>query len=106
MGIDDFCSVMLADLTQLYLCSYSTHAARAALVMQVSCSLVVCTALEMQKQMQTCNKTTLLHICITSVAQRARLCCCTSILGCCVLQGGQNHYMRRNAKMWSPFGEP
>ncbi len=69
MGIGDVCSIMLDDLRQLYLCSYSRHAARAALVTQVSCSLVVCTALVMQKQIQTCNQTTPLHICITSVAR-------------------------------------
>jgi len=50
--------------------------------------------------MQPDNTTAHLH------HQCSTLYCCTSILGCCVLQDGQNHSAERNAKMWTPFGEP
>ncbi len=102
MGIGGVCSIMLADVRHLYLYASGMYSIGQAGPMQPCCWHCTGDA----KAVQTCNETTPLHICITSVAQRARLYCCTSILGCCVLQGGPNHYMRRNAKMRTPFGEP
>lgn len=99
MGIGGVCGIVQR---KLYLYASGMYSTEQAGLMQPCCLHSIGDA----KAVQIHNQTTLLHICINSVAQRARLHCCTSVLGCCVLQGGQTHYMQRNAKKWTPFGEP
>jgi hypothetical protein len=102
MGIGGVCSIKLADLTQLYLYASGMYSIGQAGLMQPCC--LHCTGdTKADTDMQRHNTAAHLHLhhqCSTE-SKAAASCCCESVVGCCVSQGGQpsNRYTQRNAKV-------